>query len=110
MCLRSRVRQFRSFSIAVTLEVCLNNLYSPNWQPSFGQLPLSVYQWQCVCVGVGGRGGEGGDTVEAYSNFSLTSVLYATDFRSLLWSECVSLQEAKSLICTFGYVISMGTS
>ena len=32
----------------------------------------------CVC---------GGDhTVEAYSNFGLTSVLYATDFRSLLWT------------------------
>ena len=46
----SRGRQFKSFTIAVRRWKCKYNFYTPTWQPSFGRLPLSVYQWQCVCV------------------------------------------------------------
>ena len=56
---------------------CSYNLHTPTWQPFFGLLPLSVYQWQCVCGGVGG----------AYCSYGLISVLYATDFRTFtLWA------------------------
>ena len=47
-----------------------------------------------VCVWGGGGGGH---TVEAYSNCGLTSVLYATDFRSLLWTRMFLFRKPRVL-------------
>ena len=43
-----------------------------------------------------GWGGGGADTIEAYSNCGLTSVLYATDFGSLLLSRMFLLGSQES--------------
>ena len=69
----SRGRQFRSFSSDAG-SVSIISIHPP------GSPPLDGFHFQYSSGNVGDH------TVEPYSNCGLTSVLYDTDFRSLLWT------------------------